>query len=331
MTSRRWRRGFVQGGIAAALVLATGSACLAQAPEETPDWARRMAADPDSPAMKSYAAQQRTRIAVERELRKLRFQHFGSIINVEIRQAGILKMRSYTDPAAFPSLVEIFRDETDDVRRALLDHLADQKSEDADVCLAWIAARDRSAALRAAARDRVAERVRATEKVSPRIAMVVWSSLRSSDEAVIAQGAELASGIGMYEAIPWLIAAQLGSAPTATDRAGNGDLAWIMVGKQVAFVSDLTPVVSDSAVAFDPQVSVVTEGVLLRVHDASVLTYRYEVHYSLIDLSSRGWGRPTNGLGWDQDRWRSWYKDEFLPYRKARESELASDRPAPPK
>lgn len=332
MTHRSWHTGWIQAGIAGALMCGGISAASAQTADEIPDWARRMAADPDSPAMRSYAAQQKKRVEVERELKKIRFQHFGSINNVEIRQAGIAKLRAYTEPASFPSLVEVFRDEKDDVRRAVLDHLADQKSDEGDACLAWIAAHDKSAELRTAATARVATRVQEAGRVSPRIALVVYGALRSSNESIIAQGAQLASGIGMHEAIPWLISAQLGSAPAAgaTERAGTGDLAWIMVGQQIAFVSDLTPVVADSAVAFDPQLSVVTEGVLLRVHDAAVLTYRYEVHNALIDLSSRDWGRPTNGLGWNQEGWRDWYTKEYLPFRKSRDIELAKSKPVQP-
>jgi len=302
------------------VAIASATASHAQPLSDAHQAAGAAPVDPQSPVARSYAAQQKKRLAAERELKKIRFQHFGSVTNVEIRQAGILKLRAYTDASVYPSLIEIFRDEKNDVRQAVLDHLADRRSDEGDTCLAWIATRDRSRELRTAAAARLAARIQETGGASPRIAMVVYGALQSGDESLIAQGAELAAGIGMVETIPWLIAAQLGSAPVSSgsEPAGNGDLAWIMVGTQTAFVSDLTPVVAESAVAFDPQLSVVTEGVILRVHDAAVTTYRHEVHNALIELSERSWGRPTRGLGWDQDAWRDWYKNQYLPSRKPR-------------
>lgn len=55
----------------------------------------------------------------------------------------------------------------------------------------------------------------------------------------------------------------------------NGQIANISVGTQVAFVSDLTPVVSESSAAFDPQLEVVTEGVVLRAEGYISADRRY--------------------------------------------------------
>src|SRR5262249_9087404 len=137
--------------------------------------------------------------------------------------------------------------------------------------------------------------------------------LRTGTDDELGVAAHLASGLGLVEAIPMLISAQLGGGGTQVGSAGgDGDehsLAWILVGTQQAFVSALQPVVGNSAVAFDPQVSVVTEGTILRVIDAVVVTYRYEVHNALVDLSSKAWGQSTYKLGWDNPAWRKWYKD----------------------
>jgi hypothetical protein len=71
--------------------------------------------------------------------------------------------------------------------------------------------------------------------------------------------------------------------------------------------------VSDSAVGFDPTISVANEGTVMAIRDASVTIYRTEVHRALVGLSSRAWGMPTNGLGYDYEAWKRWYFDEFLP------------------
>lgn len=281
----------------------------------------------DSPADREYAAARKKIRVQEQELRKLRRTHFGTIKRVDIRQEGIAKLREYNDPALFASLIEIFKGDASDVRVAILDIFQDNKSDAGDAALAWVAMTDRESSIRASALDRLQRRLAEVGGVSDRINLVVLKALRSGDERQIAAAAELAQNIGLYEVIPWLISAQLGQAQRSGGGGGSGqnsgDLAYILIGQQTAFISDLTPVVSESAVAFDPQVSVITSGTLLRVNDAVVTTYRSEVHNSLVGLSSRYTGRPTIGMGWDQDKWWNWYKDEFLPLKKARAAEKA--------
>ncbi|MFO0833783.1 MAG: hypothetical protein U0638_02340 [Phycisphaerales bacterium] len=278
-------------------------------------------------AQREFAAAKKKIRVLEQELRKLRRAHFGTIKRVDIRQEGLAKLRTYTEPAIFASLIEIFKNDADDVRTTVLDIFSDSRSDSGDAALAWVAMTDRDSNVKAAALDRLQRRLAAVGGASDRINLVVLKALRSGDEAQIAGAAELAGNIGLYEVIPWLISAQVAQ----TARAGNsgsgqdqGDLAYILLGQQVAFVSGLTPVVSDNAVAFDPQVSVAYNGTLLRVNDAAVTTYRTEVHTALVGLSSRYTGRPTIGMGWDQDKWWSWYKDEFMPLKKARAAEKAA-------
>jgi type II secretory pathway component GspD/PulD (secretin)/tetratricopeptide (TPR) repeat protein len=74
----------------------------------------------------------------------------------------------------------------------------------------------------------------------------------------------------------------------------NGQTANIFVVTQQAFVSDLTPVVADSAVGFDPDVSVASEGVTLLVEgvisaDRRYVTMNVDAGVSRID----GFGREA--------------------------------------
>jgi Flp pilus assembly secretin CpaC len=55
----------------------------------------------------------------------------------------------------------------------------------------------------------------------------------------------------------------------------NGQRAYVFVATQQSFVSDLQPVVSDSAVGFDPTLSVVAEGVVLEVDGVISADRRY--------------------------------------------------------
>ena len=107
------------------------------------------------------------------------------------------------------------------------------------------------------------------------------------DRASVA-GAALAGGPAMGIAGQFLDDVQVDFLITATqaDRRSvrlnaprltftNGQTSNIYVATQVAFVSDLTPVVSDSAVGFDPTVSAVSEGVRLLVEGTVSADRRY--------------------------------------------------------
>lgn len=287
---------------------------------EVPAWVAEMVPDPNDPRVQEYARRQKRRVEIEKELYKLRAQHFRNIRNVEIRQAGLSKLRTYTDPAIYASLLKIFEREGADVQGAIVDMLADQGHDEADTTLTWVAVFGKSKEFRAAAAERLRRRIRENGGPTDRIRTVVAQGLQAGNtEEELASAANLADTLNLVEAIPMLITAQLGGAGatgTVTQTGGRGDgaLAWILVGTQTAFVSDLTPVVGDSSVAFDPTVSVITEGTYLRVIDAVVVTYRTEVHYSLRRLSSRAWGQPTDRFGWDNGQWKKWYEDEFVPY-----------------
>ncbi len=271
---------------------------------------------------------------MERELRKLRVKYFGSMRKIEIRQEGISRLRTYTDPLIFPALVTIFEREQHDVRMAILDHLVEQKSQEGDVTLAWIAAFDKDEMIRQEALYRVRERMAVQKELPQRIKYMIYQALRSGSDEKINGAAQLAESLKFFDAIPWLITAQFGGPNSGGGGTPEprGDLAWIVVGTQTAFVSDLTPVVGDSAVAFDPTLSTLTTGTILRVQDAVVTTYRTIIQTVLVNMSSEAWGKPTDGLGFSGPRWWKWYREDYLPFlgeKLARESGQTSKDAAP--
>ena len=325
------------------LVLSVAGSALAQSgmmqpttggDEHVPPWIAVQIADPQDPKVQAYAAQQRVRIETERELNKLRVKYFQTK-KTDVRQAGILKLREFTDPAVYPSLLKLFEREGDDVRSAILDHLADQKTEQADTTIAWGAVFDKDPKFRAAAAERLQKRMRQTPDVSASVQTVIAEGLRRDGNDSMTAAAQLAQGLNLYAAIPMLINAQIGGGGTQVQTGGGGgdgesSLAWIMVGTQEAFVADLTPVVGDAAVAFDPTIGVVTEGVVLRVVNATVITYRTEIHSALIGLGSAGWDRRAD-FGWDNPRWGKWYNEELKPYlaeKQARQKAEANAKAA---
>ncbi len=274
------------------------------------------APSPQEVFKKREADFRKKRSEMERELKRIRAKFIRNVRNTELRQLGIMKIREYTDPAIYPSLLEIFSREGDDVRGAILDHLVEIGTEDADATLAWAAIFEKDRAFRELARGRLLDRQSKTGEVPWKIKSVVAQGLRDREDDVLSSAAEVARLLKLAEAIPMMINAQVGGG--ARGEEGRGALAWILIGQQQAFVSDLTPVVGDSAVAFDPELSVVTTGTIIRVFDAAVVTYRVDVHNSLIGLSSELWGRSTAGLGWDQTAWREWYLKQFLPSQRDR-------------
>lgn len=288
----------------------------------------------DAPVSDQYRQQQKDRIAVERQMRKIRATYFGSMKNKEIRQIGISRLQEFTDAQHFPSLLSIYDHEGEDVRTAIIEHLADQKTDEGDATIAWGAVHDREAWFREAAARRLAKREEESGKVPNMVKWVIWGGLKSPSDDEAGAAAELAGTLKLYEAIPAIINAQIrGGTGPASDVPIAGEsmpaIADIIIATQQAFVADLTPVVGDSAVAFDPTLAVVTDGTYLRILGASVITYRTIVNRALIALADSGWdGRSTAGLGWDSQKWNAWYANEFKPYRAKVEAQAGAAKAA---
>lgn len=291
---------------------AAAGACPAQSitvQETTPiDLGPVVAPEPD-PTLLALNARSRE---IKQELRKLNHEYFRATNVVERRQIGILRLREYTEPAAFEPMLEVFGSADKEIQRAVIDHLDLLGTDEARSAIAWAAVFGGDENLRAIATDLLLTRFIEDGEVSRATKTVIASGLEQSAELPLTQAANLANMLQLYEAIPMLISAQVGVSNTGD--SGGGALGQIWFGTQQAFVSDLTPVVADSAVAFDPTVSVVTDGVILRVMDVSVVSYRTMVHRSLTSLSSRAWGQSTEHLGYNQDAWRTWYNEELLPH-----------------
>jgi len=284
-----------------------------------PEWMERLMPDPGDPYWQAYAAQKKIQRETELELRRFRKQYFSQGLNTETRQVGMsLLAEKYNRPELYSLLLEVFEYD-DEVRLGMLDMWAETGSEEADAALAWEAVFDRDSEMRTAARDRLVERVGAIGGVPERVKLVVGAGLQKDVDSEVIAAAGLAEIFNLYEMVPLMIAGQVGGGTTrGGSREGTGNLGWIVVAQQTAFVSDLQPVVANSAVAFDPTLSVVTEGVTLEVSDAVVITYRTEVFYSLTRMTSNALGKPTGGWGMDVPKWWDWYDREWKPWMDER-------------
>jgi hypothetical protein len=287
---------------------------------------------------KRFWAISRARETAERDFNRIRMQHFQTG-RKELRRAGIAKLRDVTDSALFPLLLTVFASEQRDVREAILDHLADLKTDDGDATLAWAAVHDKDEWFREQAIIRLKARQKTWTDVPSGVTSSVLAGFGSSEDATIRFAGNTAVNLKLYGVIPLLIQAQLGQLGAAPSGGGinagvssgsgmklddGSAIAWILIGHQIAYVSDLTPVTAAGAVAFDPQLSVVTEGVVIRVIDAVVLAYRVEIHNQLVALASDAAGKPMDKLGYDVPAWEKWYTTELQPQLAAKSAPAAT-------
>lgn len=239
-----------------------------------------------------------------RQVRAIRHEFLGDVKVARLRAQGIAALCELTDPAAFRPLVEETRREEDDVRLAVMDHLAAQ-GDRGQAALARMAVYEEDQGMRHQAGRRL------TRPASDAVLAVLDEGLRSTTHAIANRAGTVSGALGALQTIPLLIFAQA----TADPVDDEGDLAWIAVGTQEAFVARVEPVVGSGAGAFQPIPGVVSSGTILRVVDAVAIFYRTEVHRVLVQMTTDDWGEPTAGLGYDIRAWWEWYNGEYLPYK----------------
>jgi hypothetical protein len=249
-----------------------------------------------------------------RQIRRIRHEYLGEVRVRELRDQGIAELRTLDDPAAFKPLIDELQREADDVRLAVLDHFAG-RGDEGQAALAWVAIHDDDDRIRYEAQRRL------VAPASRPVLRVLDQGLRSPVHEIANNAGTVAGATFALETIPLLIFAQA----TADPAEDEGDLAWILVATQRAFVARIEPVVGSGAGAFAVIPGVVQEGVLLRVVDAVAIFYRTEIHRVLVAMTTEDWGRPTEYLAYDMKAWWEWYNAEYVPFknRQIAEARLA--------
>lgn len=277
----------------------------------TEEQARVIAAGNLTPQQRESLRQwNKRRVDAEKQMKTIRFKNFGTKTVPEIRQAGIIELRRITDSAAFPSMLEIFRDEQADVQKAVVDHLGDLGTDHSLTTLAYAAVYEKKPLLKSLAAEALKAKADASQRVPDGVQTIIASGLDSRDFFARGDAARLAVSMKLVEAIPAMIAAQI--SPSGGGSAG-GYIAYIVIGEQRAYVADLDPVVGDGSVAFDPVPGVLTEGVVLAINDAVAVQYSTGVHDALVDFTSRLSGEDTSKLGWNPRKWLAWYNGTLVP------------------
>lgn len=223
------------------------------------------------------------------------------------RARGFAQLADWTDPSSWSPLWKVMREEGDDVRLAVLDHFASQGGL-GQAQLAQIAIRDDDPAMRHEASRRI------PRPAGPEVLAVLDEALRSPTHAIANQAGLLAGRVDAFGAIPALIFAQA----TVDEARSKADLAWIAIATRQSYVANVIPIVGNSSGAFQPVIGSVASGVVMRVQDAVVYTYRADVHNALVSLTTRDAGRATADFGWDMRRWWTWFNTEYVPAMRAR-------------
>lgn len=287
-------------------------------------------ADTNDPRVRAYIAQRKQYVATVQELRKIKSEHFGTIRTSAKRQAGLSKMSTYTDPLTYPAMVEVMKGEGTDVKRWMIDHFVAQKNDAGDAGVAWLGIYDRDESTRQYAGEQLRTRLDRDKQPARPVQLLIADALSmNSRPETQASAAQLASSLELIAAIPSMINAQITRSPGSGGGGGqpdpDGDLAWIVIGTQTAFISNVTPVVGQGAVGFNPTVSTVTEGVVLKVKDA-VVTIRHNpgVNTALVGITSRASGQETAGLGYDLNAWAKWYNEVWTPMQAKKAAEASA-------
>ncbi|MSR44776.1 MAG: hypothetical protein EXS15_05385 [Phycisphaerales bacterium] len=223
----------------------------------------------------------------------------------------------WRDAESWQSLWTALKGQKDDVRLAWMDHLANQGPL-GEASLAWIAIRADELAMRHEASRRI------TRPACDEVVAMIELGLRDDRHLVVNYAGLLAGKVDAFAVIPSLIFAQV----SADENKTKGDLAWIAIGTTTNYIANVVPVVGDRAGAFQPVLGTLQTGVLMRVQDAMVYTYRTDVHQSLVAMTTRDFGQSTADHGWDMKHWWVWFNTEYVPFKQAQAA--AQDPPTPP-
>jgi len=248
----------------------------------------------------------------------LAHRSFKNARATEARSKGLVELTEFTDVAALRPMWDVLGGEAPDVVLGVLDHFA-TRGEAGQAALVYAAIHTDDKAVRHEAIRRM------TSPLFDEALCEIDTGLRDSRHAIANGAGFVAGALNAVQAIPLLIFAQ-----ATSDRvAQTGDLAWIVVGTQTTYVANLIPVVGGSAGAFQPVLGVVNEGTLLRVMDAVAITYRIDIHNSLVAMTSSEWGKPTDVYGYNMKEWWTWFNQTLVPLKEeeARLARLLEPKP----
>lgn len=282
------------------------------------------------------AAEARRLREFERSVNGVRFRRFGAPPNESRRAIGGAEverlLRAEPSPRKFTVAWESFARADEPARLSLLDAFEAEGSAGAWAMLAWLAVRednalgDRARGLLASAGGAHAD--------PDAVADIVEHGVLSEHPLYAQRAGLLAEAMDLYEAIPALIVGQIWPPEARSMEAGNADRILIRQRMPPLFENPFDPYwhMRQSSVEGESAGSGVIEvqrrssprgwehhwahlprDFSSRRTDAQPVFHRGGTHETLVRMTTRLWGKPTDHLGWDVDMWRRWFFEELQP------------------
>lgn len=259
--------------------------------------ARTSAASPPSDATVRASLIQRT--------------YFGSNRVRSVREAGYVAIRQVNDAATLLALARELKDERDDVRGVLLEHLG-ASGDAGEAILAWLAITDGDARLRGAAARMLAV------PASPAATGVIRRALTRGSSVEIDRAAELAAWIEAVDVIPQLVS-RLSTTRIVPVRGDGGGLRRVPLFEGVrTFALIDTDLLAPETIPQSPELlpglGGISGGVSLgrgsiRQSYRRIDSPRPAVHRSLLALARLAHGPAVPDLGIDQQAWWRWLSE----------------------
>lgn len=282
-------------------------------------------AEPSAPAQATNDA--RRLIDFERAMNALRARYFDANRTPTRRALGAAAvertLRAEPDPRKFSIAWRVFARADGAARVCLQDAFAADASDGAWTMLAWLALRQNNP---------LGERARALLQANaaharniPIIADLTIGGVLNADPAVAHRASFLADAIDLHDAVPAMIVGQIWPPNARSGAAGRADLVYVRSTKP--------PIWPDP---FDPNYLARLESAEARMAGSGVIEvqrrtrsramprdfsqpspnrqavfHRAGTHASLVRLTTRAWGRPTDHMAWDVEIWKAWYIEEF--------------------
>ena len=265
----------------------------------------------------------------ERALNGVRFRYFDAPDRNGRRAIGIARLerllRAEPDPRKYSIAWDAFTRVHEADRAAIIDAFARSDTDAGWTMLGWLAVfedgplGDRAMGLLAARRDRVRWLIGLTEIAEGAIL---------SEHPLHAQRASLmVEALGLLDVVPAMIVGQIWPPNARSAEEGVSDRIYLRQTRPPPlqfndFLARNRPMrlhsieaeyAGSGVIQVKRREHVGIRDFSLPNRNSQPVFHRGGTHESLIRVTTREWGRPTDHLGWDVAQWQRWYIEEFQP------------------
>jgi len=309
-----------------------------------PFWMLAAASASPAPTARSQHAAEAGRLRnFERALNGVRFRYFDAPDRGGRRTLGIARLerllRAEPDPRKYSLAWDAFARVNEIDRAAIIDIFASTDTDAGWTMLGWLAVfedgplGDRALDSLAARRDRVRWLVGITE--------IAEGAILSEHPLHAQRASLLVEAVGLVDVVPAMIVGQIWPPDARSAEEGLSDRIYLRQTRPPPaqfndFLARNRPMRLHSLEAEYAGSGVIQ--VKRREHfgirdfssrnrNLQPVFHRGGTHESLIRMTTREWGRPTDYLGWDVAQWQRWYIEEFQPLVVERRRALTGELP----